>query len=159
MAKRVGLQVKTRISLHASNDKDMKHAGSFCKGLSLVLRQVDECGALYSGAKKIKLAYSKAWMMINATEQMFQKTLLKRDGTHGSVLTHDGTRLLGVYEQLDQECAEFANRRLEELLEECELSSMRRTPSLRDIDKGIGRDAGKNVGKDEKKGTGKGAES
>jgi molybdate transport system regulatory protein len=90
--------------------------GTYGKGIATLMRGVSDYGSLNAAAKKIHMAYSKAWRIVKETEAAFGFNIINRDGARGSTLTNEGKKLLDAYEQLEVEGAEFLNRRFEELV-------------------------------------------
>jgi molybdate transport system regulatory protein len=90
--------------------------GTFGKGIATLLRGVAEYGSLNASAKKIHMAYSKAWRIVKEAEAGFGFDLIHRDGARGSTLTSEGKKLLAVYEKLESEGYEFLDKRFKELL-------------------------------------------
>jgi molybdate transport system regulatory protein len=96
----------------------MGHWGSFCRGLAQILRKTAEHGSLYAAGNIINIAYSKLWKLVKEAQKMFGVTFVSTNGAHGSELTADGRLLLEVYEELERECQEMANKRFVQLLHE-----------------------------------------
>jgi molybdate transport system regulatory protein len=129
-----GEAAKRRVSLSERKVymKSMKHLGiqlrltiyagrsvsesAFGKGIATLLHGVDELGSLNAAAKKIHMAYSKAWRIVKETEAGFGFLLIDRDGARGSTLTAEGRKLLAAYEELEKEGAEFLGKRFAELM-------------------------------------------
>jgi len=107
------LAVKTRLTIYSGRHVEN---GTFGKGIATLLRGIVETGSLHAAAKKIHMAYSKAWRIFKETEAAFGYTLIDRDGARGSSLTKEGQKLLEVYEQLEQEVDEFVAKRFTELV-------------------------------------------
>lgn len=107
------LAVKTRLTVYSG-----KHVeeGTFGKGIATLMRGIVETGSLHASAKKIHMAYSKAWRIFKETEASFGYNLINRDGARGSTLTKEGLKLLETYEQLEQEAEEFISKRFAELV-------------------------------------------
>ena len=86
-------------------------------GISVeLLEGVAEERSLNRAAKRIGMAYSKAWRIIKEAEEQLGCELLARNGARGSTLTDDGQRVLAAYRQLEQELNDLLDRRLPELL-------------------------------------------
>ncbi len=90
------LNFNVRIKVFAE-DGDVKSA--FGKGTAMLLHGVDELHSLNKAAKRMGMAYSKAWKGINATEEQLGFKLIERQAQHGSVLTEQGRRFLAVYDE------------------------------------------------------------
>lgn len=83
--------------------------GGFCHGMYLLLKGIGETGALLAAAKKLGMAYSKAWRMTKDVECDFGVQLFLRRGARGSTLTADGLRLMDEYERATEAARHAAN--------------------------------------------------
>lgn len=90
---------------------EVRHA--FGTGTAQLLRGVDELHSINLSAKRMGMAYSKAWKSLNATEQDLGFALLERDGRRGSRLTARGRRFLETYERAEQAALAAARAVLE----------------------------------------------
>jgi molybdate transport system regulatory protein len=117
---KVGLMItdKAYEARRRRTGKKKGHAGVICKGIVELLEGVEESGSLYLAAKHIGMAYSKAWYLMRDTEESIGFKLIDRNGANGSTLTAEGERMLYIYHQIEKECAELAQRRLGELVDE-----------------------------------------
>ena len=108
MAELKDLKVSIRLSVY-NPESDSKSV--FGKGISDLCMGVRETGSLNAAAKRMHMAYSKAWRIIKDTEAALGMDLLIRDGAHGSVLTDDANTLLDAYnaicDELSQEAAQL----------------------------------------------------
>ena len=109
--KHLGLQL--RLTIYAAKNTE---TGTFGKGIATLLRGVEDHGSLNASAKKIHMAYSKAWRIVNETEASFGFNLIDRDGARGSKLTPEGKKLLGAYEQLEILGSEYLDAQFQEIL-------------------------------------------
>jgi molybdate transport system regulatory protein len=109
--KHLGLQL--RLTFYSGKSQG---EGSFGKGVATLIRGVEDYGSLNASAKKIHMAYSKAWRIVKETEAGFGFDLIDRDGARGSTLTAEGRKLLAAYETLEAEGNEFLQNRFEELV-------------------------------------------
>ena len=66
---------------------------SLCKGIS-------DTGSLNAAAKRMRMAYSKAWRIMRDTEKALGVKLLERNGAHGSTLTDDCKKLIATYDAI-----------------------------------------------------------
>ncbi|MDR2197155.1 MAG: LysR family transcriptional regulator [Coriobacteriales bacterium] len=107
------LDFQLRLTFFAGKRAD---EGTFGKGIATLLRGVAEYGSLNAAAKKIHMAYSKAWRIVKEAEAGFGFDLINRDGARGSTLTAEGRKLLEAYEVLEIEGAEFLQSRFKELV-------------------------------------------
>lgn len=89
--------------------------GAFGAGCAALLEGVAEEGSLNRAAKRMGMAYSKAWRIVNEAEGHLNCELLARDGARGSVLTPEGELALRAYRTLQTEVDELISRRLPEL--------------------------------------------
>jgi molybdate transport system regulatory protein len=92
----------------------------FGQGLVDLLALVGETGTLRAAAQGAGMSYRHAWDLVRAAEEQLGVPLVAAQpgGPRGgsSSLTALGCRMLGVHRQLDADVAEFAAKRLEELL-------------------------------------------
>jgi molybdate transport system regulatory protein len=109
--KHLGLQL--RLTIYSGKDVD---EGTFGKGIATLLRGVEDLGSLNAAAKKIHMAYSKAWRILKEAEAAFGFNLIDRDGARGSTLTAEGRKLLDAYERLENEGDEFLAERFKALV-------------------------------------------
>ena len=109
--KHLGLQL--RLTIYAAKTPE---TGTFGKGIATLLRGVEDYGSLNASAKKIHMAYSKAWRIINETEKSFGFDLIDRDGARGSTLTPEGKKLLEAYEELETLGSDHLEKKFRELL-------------------------------------------
>ena len=107
------LQVQVKVVIMTSNDKD---APSFGKGAAQLLRGVDELGSLNKAAKRLQMAYSKAWKMISRLEESLGFALLERHGSAGSIVTDKGHDMLRRYDELDARISSFAIGEFDEIV-------------------------------------------
>lgn len=105
------LEVFSKISIIRSGST---HEGTLGKGVVMLLEGIEELGSLNKAAKKLGMAYSKAWRIVKETEQGFGFDLIVRDGARGSTLTDEGRVLVRIYRQIQRESSEFANERFRE---------------------------------------------
>lgn len=96
--------MKISMSLRLCNEEGEKIFG---KGVAQLLRLIDKEGSLNAAAKKMGIAYSKAWKILhNAEEQLgFELVEKQSEGKNGggSVLTPRGRSFLEKYEAFDRE--------------------------------------------------------
>jgi molybdate transport system regulatory protein len=109
--KHLGLQL--RLTIYSGKNVD---EGTFGKGIATLLRGVADFGSLNAAAKKIHMAYSKAWRIVKETEAGFGFDLIDRDGARGSTLTAEGKKLLEAYEQLEEMGNDFLAVNFKELI-------------------------------------------
>ena len=94
---------------------DAEAPGALGRGCALLLEGVDEERSLNRAAKRIGMAYSKAWRLLNEAEGQLGFKLIDRDGARGSTLTPEGRHALTAYRALQDEIDALVDRRLEEL--------------------------------------------
>jgi molybdate transport system regulatory protein len=109
--KHLGFQL--RLTFYTGKNPD---EGTFGKGVATLIRGVEDYGSLNASAKRIHMAYSKAWRIVKETEAGFGFNLIDRDGARGSTLTPEGQKLLTAYEALEAEGVEFLQSRFQELV-------------------------------------------
>lgn len=91
--------------------------GAFGQGCAELLEGVRDERSLNRAAKRLGMAYSKAWRIIREAEAQLGCELLARDGARGSSLTPEGERVLDAYRSLEREVADLLARRAPELLD------------------------------------------
>lgn len=107
------------LSAHARltiSDDTRDLPGAFGGGCAALLEGVADEGSLNRAAKRMGMAYSKAWRIVREAEAHLDCELLTRDGARGSRLTPEGERTLKGYRELQREVDELIARRLRELL-------------------------------------------
>ena len=114
MTKLSDLKVSLRLSVYNS---DAETKSVFGKGISDLCMGVRETGSLNAAAKRMGMAYSKAWRIIKETESALGIDLLIRDGAHGSILTDDANRLLDAYNSICDELLQEATELYKEKTE------------------------------------------
>lgn len=91
------------------------------KGLAQLLGQVQTHATLRKASQATGISYRHAWDLIRTAERHLGAPLIISRpggaGGGGTSLTVLGLKLLGCYQTLDHELSEFAERRLQELLE------------------------------------------
>ena len=95
---------------------ELTDGSAFGRGIASLCLGVRETGSLYAAAKRMNMAYSKAWRVIRDTEEDLGIQLLDRDGARGSKLTEMGGKLLDAYLAVEQQVAEQAERLFAELM-------------------------------------------
>lgn len=106
------------LSAHARltiSDDDRDLPGAFGGGCASLLEGVAEEGSLNRAAKRMGMAYSKAWRIVREAEGHLGCELLARDGARGSVLTPKGEHALHAYRTLQAELDAMIAKRLTEL--------------------------------------------
>lgn len=108
----MNITAQARITLKSD---DATLAGAFGAGCAQLLEGVAEERSLNRAAKRMGMAYSKAWRIVNEAEAQLGVELLLRDGARGSTLTPEGERVLAAYHTLQLEVDELLARRVPEL--------------------------------------------
>ena len=93
------MAIKARARLTFVSDDNLP--GAFGQGIALLMDGVEEEHSLNRAAKRMGMAYSKAWRIIKETEAALGFQLLNRDGAHGSTLTDEGNTILDAYIDID----------------------------------------------------------
>lgn len=104
-----------QIRLFIKNE-ECKRSTIFGKGVADLCRGVEKYGSLNAAAKKMHMAYSKAWRIVKETESDLGVQMLNRDGAHGSTLTEEGTKILDAYFAVNERVQAFAEEQLEKEL-------------------------------------------
>jgi len=107
-------ELKMTVKLTVMNP-ELEDGSAFGRGIASLCLGVRETGSLYAAAKRMGMAYSKAWRVIRDTEEDLGITLLDRDGARGSKLTEVGNRLLDSYLEIERMVAERAEELFGEL--------------------------------------------
>ena len=94
---------------------DIEAPGAFGYGITLLLAGVEEEHSLNRAAKRMGMAYSKAWRIVREAETQLGYDLLERDGARGSTLTDKGKRALEVFWSIQHDVDEILARRAHEL--------------------------------------------
>ena len=76
-------------------EEDTKTA--FGHGTAQLLQGIRELKSLNRAAKRMGMAYSKAWKSIRSTEDHLGFPLIERKAQHGSELTQQGERFLDYF--------------------------------------------------------------
>ena len=97
------------------NSTNRELPGTFGYGCVLLLEGVKEEHSLNRAAKRLGMAYSKAWRLVKEAEGQLGVELLDRDGARGSTLTQEGQQALDNYHVLQSEVDELLARRAPEL--------------------------------------------
>ena len=97
------------------NGTDRELPGTFGYGCVLLLEGVEVERSLNRAAKRLGMAYSKAWRLVKEAEGQLGVELLDRDGARGSTLTPEGRRAIEGYRTLQAEVDALLERRAPEL--------------------------------------------
>ena len=97
--------LSTTVRLTVANPSS-ENKSAFGPGIAKLCLGVREMGSLNAAAKGMRMAYSKAWRIMQ---------LLLRDGAHGSTLTEDGNRLLDAYLAIEEHLSAEADRLFKEM--------------------------------------------
>jgi len=94
------LSMRPRIRIYAGNEIALG------PGKVELLRRVAETGSLSEAARRMKMSYMKAWLLVQVMNHCFRKPLvvLERGGVRGggTHLTDVGTEALALYDQLEE---------------------------------------------------------
>ena len=108
-------QLTPVIRLAITNDANSSNS-QFGRGVASLCVGVRELGSLNAAAKRMKMAYSKAWRIVKETEAALDMQLLDRDGAHGSTLTDEGNKLLDSYLELEARLDKYAANEFAKLM-------------------------------------------
>lgn len=90
------LKVLTKIMLGSDEKK-----GTYGPGTDKLIKKIMETGSLNKATKEMNMSYSKAWKMLNKTEEMLGFELIERhSGARGSEITEKAKDLINYYEDL-----------------------------------------------------------
>lgn len=87
-------------------EEDTKTA--FGHGTAQLLQGIRELRSLNRAAKRMGMAYSKAWKSIRSTEDHLGFQLIERKAQHGSELTEQGERFLDYFLRAEAAAEEAA---------------------------------------------------
>ncbi len=99
------LKCITRLRIRRG-EEDAKTA--FGHGTAQLLQGIRELQSLNRSAKRMGMAYSKAWKSIRATEEHLGFQLIARKAQHGSELTEEGERFLDLFLRAEQAAEQAA---------------------------------------------------
>ena len=108
-------KLKPSVRLSIANPESDSNS-VFGRGIADLCLGVRETGSLNAAAKRMGMAYSKAWRIIKETEAALDVQLLNRDGAHGSTLTEGGNKILDSYMALNSRVEAIAEKELSDLL-------------------------------------------
>ena len=97
-------------------NKESDTKSAFGPGTAQLLQGIVELDSLNQAAKRMGMAYSKAWKSIRATEAHLGFELIERRAQHGSVLTEKGAKFLDYFLRAE----EAANRAAAEVFSDWE---------------------------------------
>ena len=104
------MDIEARVRLKY-RDRDKDAVGAFGLGVVMLLEGVEQERSLNRAAKRIGMAYSKAWRVIREAEGQLGYELLIRDGARGSTLNEEGRRALETYRSIEAEVRAIVERR------------------------------------------------
>lgn len=94
------IDVYNKVMLKSEDSK-----GSYGPGVDKLIRKVIETGSLNKATKEMNMSYSKAWKLLNRTEEMLGFELIERHaGAKGSNITEEGRKLIEYYDLLNEAC-------------------------------------------------------
>jgi molybdate transport system regulatory protein len=93
------MRCRATVKLMNSGDRD---ALGFGRGIVTLLEGIEKYGSINQATKAMDMAYSKAWKIINKTEEEFGVELISREGPHGSQLTEEARKLLTLYHKMEE---------------------------------------------------------
>ena len=86
----------------------------FGHGTAQLLQGIRELNSLNRAAKRMGMAYSKAWKSIRSTEDHLGFQLIERKAQHGSELTEQGERFLDYFLRAEAAAEQAASRVFED---------------------------------------------
>ena len=107
--------LRPKVKLTIENPKT-KQDTALGPGVAALLEGVRETGSLNASAKRMGMAYSKAWRIVKETEDALGMNFLNRDGARGSTLTPNCIKLLDTYWVLQKDVQEKAEAAFQKLL-------------------------------------------
>ena len=94
----------------------------FGKGTMMLLREIRECGSVRGACEKCGFSYSKGWTILERCEKGLGYKVVDRSkgGSGGGVaaVNETGEKLMKIYDELEQELTEHADKRFRELMDE-----------------------------------------
>ena len=116
MSKKEPLVASTSVRIRCGDAK------VFGPGMAELLERIDRCESIRTATIEMKIAYSKAWTVLRASEAALGYPLIQRKvggaGGGGSTLTPEGRSLLERYRAWEADCKEYARRTLREVFPE-----------------------------------------
>jgi molybdate transport system regulatory protein len=88
---------------------DDRDALGFGRGIVTLLDGIEKNGSIYQSTRDMGMAYSKAWKIINQTEEEFGFPLIHREGPHGSKLTEEAKVLISHYKEMAEAAQKAAD--------------------------------------------------
>ena len=107
------LHLKLTVRLFTEDDEKC-----FGPGIAALMERVEQHHSLRAAAMSMGMAYSKAWRIIRAAEEIFGCPLLvsttggKNGG--GAVLTEEGKRILTAYQEYTADLKRYSGERFAE---------------------------------------------
>ena len=87
-----------------------------------LLREIDACGNVRNACEKCGFSYSKGWTILKRCEEELGYRIVDRQagGQAGGAasVTEKGRELIAVYEELEAELSEIAEKRFKEIVKE-----------------------------------------
>lgn len=95
-------------------DVSVKGRGAeFGEKAATLLEGIRDNGSLNKTAHMLPMAYSNAWLTMNAIEDSFELCFTDRDGARGSALTREGEDFLNRYRAFQSDVQEAAEKSFE----------------------------------------------
>jgi molybdate transport system regulatory protein len=104
-----------KLSIVNSNSKARAVLG---RGVVDLLLNVEKNGSLNKAAKQMNMSYSKAWKLIQQTEEALGLQLLIKKRPNGSELTEEAKKLSHAYVKLFEIVQKESEKRFLELMNE-----------------------------------------
>jgi molybdate transport system regulatory protein len=87
-----------------------------------LLKHIQSSGSILRAAKAMNMSYMRAWKLLKMTENCFKQPLVRKSrggrGGGNAQLTEAGEKALALYEKMENECLNAANKTWEALVRE-----------------------------------------
>ena len=84
-----------------------------------LLKAIQETGSLSKAAKALNLSYKKAWNLLDSVNKSSKKPVTINStggkGGGGAELTEYGISLIGVFDEINQNCWEFLDAQIKKI--------------------------------------------
>ncbi|MBR0400063.1 MAG: hypothetical protein IJH95_04530 [Mogibacterium sp.] len=94
----------------------------FGKGTMMLLREIQKSGNVRKACENCGFSYSKGWTILEKCEKgLGYKVVDRRQGGSGggiAEVNETGKKLMRIFDELNRELSDFADRRFRELMDE-----------------------------------------